>query len=243
MSAPASAEALAWLSAWLQPRHLEPASLAAYRAAFAEHPARLVVLRSVLREEAAERVASFLARAPFSLSRGLYSANGPVAPARWEVAPEEDRFFRFSLLVDALRGAPAEPDLLAYLGLRRALSTPAVAGFFEAVTGLPLGAPTEPNVIAMRAGDYLRRHTDAGQRRRVAFVLYLGGPWEPAYGGALHVADRAGGVARVEPEHNSMVVFDVAAHLHHWVAPVEPAAAARARIGVGGWLLEPEPAP
>src|SRR5256885_8575397 len=49
-----------------------------------------------------------------------------------------------------------------------------------------------PSIVAMKKGDFLRRHTDRLGNRRLAFILYLSRDWSPSYGGMLHITDRSG---------------------------------------------------
>ena len=229
------------LAPWLDPRHLEAGALQDYREAFRSHPARLLVVSSVLRAEIAERLGEFLlSGAVFLPSFGLYSANGPVPEESWQAAEDADRFFRFTVCRDAHVQRLVEEGWQTYFGFRRLIRSSAINPFFEAVTGLRLGVPSEPNVIAMRNGDFLRRHTDLGGGRRLAFVFYLSQEWQPSFGGALHVVGRDGQVTRIEAAPNRLVLFDVTAHQEHFVAPIEAAAGERARLTVSGWVTDPE---
>lgn len=229
------------LASYFSPRHLEQAALRRCRDAFLSHPARLLVIRPALRAEVARPIARFLAgQVAFARSYGLYSANGPVPEERWSAAAEDDRFFRFGICRDAHLQQRSGEGWRFYFGLRQAIRSGAVAGWCEAVTGGRLGPSTEPNVVAMQAGDFLRRHTDLGQRRRLAYVFYLSYGWQRAYGGVLQVVDAAGSVTRIEPAYNSLVLFDVTAQREHAVATVTAAAGRRVRLTVSGWFTDPE---
>ncbi|MDQ4144023.1 MAG: 2OG-Fe(II) oxygenase, partial [Actinomycetota bacterium] len=59
--------------------------------------------------------------------------------------------------------------------------------------------------------------------------------WEPRFGGELKMVDPSGNVTAIEPEYNSVVLFDVAAGTTHYVDPIPPAAGDRARLSIGGW--------
>jgi Rps23 Pro-64 3,4-dihydroxylase Tpa1-like proline 4-hydroxylase len=69
--------------------------------------------------------------------------------------------------------------------------------------------------------------------------MYLSPGWSPSFGGALHMADEAGGDTRVEATYNSIVVFDVQAENSHLVAPIEGAAGETRRLTIGGWYPKP----
>ena len=92
------------------------------------------------------------------------------------------------------------------------LAGPELRTFFGAVSGMRLGPATEPSIVAMKKGDFLRRHTDRLGNRRLAFILYLSRDWSPSYGGMLHITDRSGNVIQIAIEYNSLVIFDVTAH-------------------------------
>ncbi len=229
------------LAPWIQARHLGDDALDAYREAFTSHPARLVVLRDVLVELVAQRLARFLdAEGRFEKEHGIYSVHdGGVPEETWLQADEADRFFRYGRLV----GTPSEfqmsPNALTYLRFRKAFQDPSFLRFFERISGLELGWSDYFGSHSMARGDFLKPHDDDNRNRRLALVIYLSPGWEPRFGGALHVVDAAGRTTVVEAIYNSMVVFDVAADSTHSVAPIEAAAGDRKRLTIGGWYHRP----
>ena len=225
---------------WIQPQHLDDEALEAVRSSFQSHPGKVVVLRNVLLEPIAERLAKFLSQeAQFAPEQGLYSIEGAVSDEQWSSAPDEDRLFRLSRLA----GIPNEFQLggnaLTYLRFRQTFQRPEFEKFFESITGLPLGASDDFGVHSMSPGDFLKPHSDDIRNRRVALVIYLSPDWEPRYGGSLHVTDSGGGETVIEAEYNSMVVFDVIADTTHFVAQIEDAAGERRRLTIGGWYHQP----
>ena len=97
--------------------------------------------------------------------------------------------------------------------LQRWFKSPACWSWVEGVTGV---CPVECQVAGVGrygAGDYLGSHTDRlvkfGHRRKVAFALYLSRGWSPGMGGELLLAEETGGIQRVAPAWNRLVLFDV----------------------------------
>ena len=225
------------LVAWIDPRHLDDATLGTYRQRFADHPARMVVLDGFLVEEVAARLSLFLRdEGEFCPEHGLYSAHdGAVAAETWHEAPESDRFFRYGRLV----GTPPEfmlsPNALTYLQFRHAFQSHAFRAFFEQVSGLALGSSDDFGAHRMVDGDYLRPHADDNRNRRLALVLYLTPGWEPAMGGSLHLVDASGGDTTIGATYNRLVAFDVLADTLHHVDPVT----GPARLSIGGWYPQP----
>ena len=224
------------LARWIQDKHLDDDALEGYRKAMAGHPARLLLLQDLLVEEKAEKLARFLAEeARFGKEYGLYSADGAVKEDVWERADEEDRMFRLGRLAGIPPEYQLSPNALTYLQFRKSLQRPEFAGFFQGITGLDLGPSDDFGVQAMGPGDFLRAHTDDVKDRRIALVIYLSRDWDPSCGGSLVMSDPHGEATRIDPEYNSMVVFDVWAETSHLVEPIGSEAGDRLRFTIGGW--------
>lgn len=227
-----------WLSSWIKPHHIYGDALQAYRQAFTSHPAHLIVLRDFLLEGIVEKLSQFLTvEAEFRPHYGLYSSLGDrdANENEWLAAKDHDRFFKFSKCSGIHPQFQLSPNLLLLLKFRQALDDPKFAAFFEEISGLALG-PLVFNIHSMKAGDFLRPHTDDAENRRLAFVLYLSPTWEPRFGGALLVVEPGGKVSKVDAEYNSLVVVDVTAKMEHFIAPVEAIAGETARLTIGGWI-------
>lgn len=224
------------LAAWIQPQHLQEEAIGGYRDAFAAHPARMLVLENFLVDDVAEKLNRFLAtEADYYTEYGVYSVEGAVSEAQWLEAAEDDRFFRLGKLSDIRPEFLLSPNSLTYLQFRQIFQQPGLKSFFEAITGLALSESDDFGSHSMRAGDFLRPHSDDNRNRRVAIVLYLSKDWEVALGGVLRMIDSEGRESDVDPSFNNMVVFDVLAETTHYVTRVEEAAGDRARLSIGGW--------
>ncbi len=228
------------LRPWLAAEHLDDAALERYRLEMDTHPARMIVLTNVLTGDAASSLATFLRDgAEYGVEHGLYSRPGPADPATWEAAPESDRFFRYGKLAATKPDAALDPATFGYLKWRKFVTEPAYHDFFEALTGITLGASDDFGVHRFAPGDFLKDHDDENKNRRVAFVIYLTPDWRPEFGGALYMGDRSGHVHRVESMFNTMVVFDVSAGSTHHVGRIEETAGEHARYTFGGWFPNP----
>jgi hypothetical protein len=238
----------ALLGPWVQPRHLQTKSVRAYAEKFSRHPCRLLLVEGFLHAGAADKLSRFLTcEATMRAAHGLYSAqrhsaDGTAATSRraWLAASERDRFYRFS----KLSGVPPEHRRGARARAARsffdALGGPGFKRYCEAVSRLRLGA-AELAAYAYRAGDFLRRHSDHFDGRRLAFVIYLSTDWERRFGGELRLWGDGGRSARILPAYNSLLLFDVTAGTQHSVGRISPAAGRRVRVSVSGWLYEPGP--
>ena len=225
------------LAAWIQPQHLEEAALEEYQQAFTAHPAHLVVIRDFLQPEVAERLSRFLSNeAEFRSEHGLYSIEGAVTEEDWLRADEEDRLFKLGKLVGTPPQFQTSPNAMTYLRFRMTFQRPELKSFFEAISGMPLGASDDFGAHSMTSADLLRPHSDDNRNRQVALVIYLSPGWKTEDGGQLRVTHLDGEETVVEAEYNSMIVFNVLTHSAHVVEPVrsngEPG---KRRLTIGGW--------
>ena len=234
------------LKDWVQSRHLQPDTLKSCRRAFDSHPARVLILKDFLLDQAAEKLSRFLSHeARFELAYGLYAKNvrdgniSGVSASAWGEAGEGEQFYRFSDYAGVLDGFESSPNRAAFQQFCSALRSDGFKLFFEAISGLELGPTPLINAYSYRPGDFLSLHSDDVKSKRLSFVFYLSPHWERRFGGVLHMLDGKGGVTEVDPDYNSLVVFDVSAKTEHFINPVEPCAGERARLTVSGWFLAP----
>ena len=234
------------LKHWIQDGHLEPAAIGRYRKAFASNPARALVVKHVLLEPVAEALSRFLScEARFETVYGLYSERardgnlGGVSPAAWFEAQENQRFYRFSDYAGVLDEFQSSSNQRMFQNFFSTLRSNECKLFFEAISGLKLGLPPLINAYCYRSGDFLSNHTDNVKGKRLSFVFYLSIGWRRRFGGVLNLIDSDGRVITVDPDYNSLVIFDVAARSRHFISPVEHCAGERARLTISGWFLTP----
>lgn len=227
---------------WIRPTHLDQQTVLLYRQQFEKHPARMVVVNHFLQDSVADRLSNFLSgEAEFRPEYGLYSTgDAPANEQAWLNADEKDRFFKFSKLVGAPHQFRLSLNMLIYLQLRTAFQSPSCKAFFEQLSGMRLGSSDDFGAHAMKAGDFLKSHNDNNRNRSLALVIYLSPDWSPRFGGTLDIVDSQGRATRIEPEYNSMVVFDVAAGTTHLVNPISSDVGDRVRLTIGGWYHKPD---
>ena len=225
------------LDPWINRDLLDPGRLADLRDRMASHPARMVLVRDLLSEDAAASLAAFLRDGvDYRTEHGLYSKEGGVEAEEWNAAPDADRFFRFDKLAGIRPEAALEPSTITYMQFRAWVTQPAFRGFMEAITGVALGESDDFGIHRFRRGDFLRDHDDDNRGRRIALVMYLTPGWEPAFGGSLAMQHPDGTVETVDAAFNSMVVFDVAIGSTHHVQPISEDAGDLGRCTFGGWF-------
>jgi Rps23 Pro-64 3,4-dihydroxylase Tpa1-like proline 4-hydroxylase len=196
-----------------------------------------VVIEDFLVPQVAERLSRFLAgEAEFRSEFGLYSIEGAVKEEDWLRAEDADRLFRLGKLVGTPPQFQTSPNALTYLQFRMTFQRPEFKAFFEAISGMSLGASNDFGAHSMTRGDILRPHTDDNRNRQLALVIYLTPGWKQEFGGVLRVAHKDGAFTDVVPEYNSMIAFDVLTSPAHFVTPVEPdATGPQQRLTIGGW--------
>ena len=227
------------LRSWVDPRHLEEESLKTYREAAMSHPARLVCLKSFLRDDIAEKVSRFLVdEADFQTVRQLRGIPGYVSEEEWSKAEDSERFFRFGTLVGARPEFQLSVNVLTFLKLRSTFSDSGFKVFFEKMVELPLGTTTPPHAYAFKNGDFLRLHNDNEDNRHLAVILYLSPDWDASYGGALHFTGKNMDPIKIEVEYNQLIAFDVTADAQHYVEIVSSDAENRSRVTIGWWFYK-----
>ena len=225
------------LGGWIQPQHLESAALEEYRESYTSHPARLVVIKDFLQPQVAERLYRFLSgEAEFKAEYGLYTVEGASREQDWLSAKEEDRFFKYGKLVGTPPQFQTSPNALTYLQFRMTFQRPEFKAFFEAISGMPLGASDDFGAHSMTSESLLRPHSDDNRNRQLAIVIYLTPGWKPEYGGQLQVTHMDGKTTVVEAEYNSIIAFNVLTHKAHVVERIRPSdGASPCRFTIGGW--------
>lgn len=234
-----------WLSAWVQPQHLDSEALQSYHKNFISHPARMIVLKDFLREEVAKKLSQFLTiEAEYKTKFGLYSEHeseatlSNVDEEEWERAVDAKRFYRFGEYTGVAKEFKLSPNMITFLKFRTAYYGTQFKELFEQITGLPLRDGPSMNGYAYRQGDYLRTHNDIDSDKRLTYVFYLNPQWKSCFGGALYMTGSSGEVAKIEAEYNSLILFDVRARAKHFVAPINPCAGETARTTLSGWWHE-----
>jgi Rps23 Pro-64 3,4-dihydroxylase Tpa1-like proline 4-hydroxylase len=195
-------------------------------------------LRDFLVAPVADRLHTFLAHeAELVTEHHLRSSSPtPVSAEAWHAADERERFYRFATVVGVKPDFSSSGRALLYLLFLSALADPRLIAYFEELWGRPLALRGPFGGHCMRPDDVLASHSDNADGRRVSLVFHLSGEWLPHYGGALQLRSKRGRTARIEPEHNTMVAFDVQHNAEHYVEPI--ARGAPPRLAIAGFYFD-----
>jgi len=154
------------LTDWIQPRHLTPAGVDAYRADFENHPVRMLRLTDFLKEDVAAGLGQFLGReanyrSVYRLhpsSRYRLNSSAWVSEEIWRMVDEKDRFYTLQLLIGPDPHFRLSPNLWTFLNFCNLLATPAFKDFIRVITGFPIGNLDRNEVHRMRIGDVVKPH-------------------------------------------------------------------------------------
>lgn len=230
-----------WISKWIQPQHLTEEALSRYHQSYIANQHRILVIRQFLREEIVQKLFVFLMdEGKYKVTYGLYSSPKQgyqtVSANNFLEAEENNRFRKYRILTGTHSEPDTSPNELFFLNLRTAFCSPQFTSFFEVISDLSLGHLEDFQVHYMKAGDYLRPHSDVGFNRRLALSLYLNPHWKANYGGALYIVGHDGQVTKIDAEYNTLVFFDVTAHKNHYVAEVSADGGEEGRLSINGWI-------
>jgi hypothetical protein len=231
------------LSSWIDPIHLDEASLGAYHTLFRDDPFRLIVIKNLLRPNRAKCLLDYLAKEAsyqtiYVLKADQNAAGTPtrgkhVDEAQWTSAPAEGRLFRLDLARSPTKPTVAGITFLECVGL---IEEGPFRHFLTRLVGEELGA-IGFEAHRMQAGDFIALHSDDRARRRLGFIIYLSQPQSDDGGGELVFKGVDGTERAFVPEFNSLLLFDVAGHVGHRVEMVTDSAP---RLSLHGWCLMPD---
>ena len=205
------------------------------------------MLRRFLIEEAAQKLSAFLNReAVFKRICGLYDNSSQygnisdVTEGEWLGAEESRRFYRFGEYEAVRDECQSSANFTTFQGFLTLIRTTQFKIFVECISGLSFGPTPLINAYSYGTGDFLALHSDNVKDKRMSFVFYLTPSWERRFGGVLHMAGTQDATLEIEPEYNSLAIFDVTARTEHHITPVETCAGALTRATISGWFMTPE---
>jgi Rps23 Pro-64 3,4-dihydroxylase Tpa1-like proline 4-hydroxylase len=237
------------LRLWIQPQHLAEPAVQRCRKEFEANRGAVLVLRNFLDEGVAKRLSHFIINeAQYETLYGLYSTmqldpggKANVTKEQWCQADDKDRFFKLSKFVGISPELQLTPNLFTYLKFQTAFDAPDFRGFLGSISGLQLNREKATfHSFIMRKDDCLGWHTDSNVKNLLAFIFYLSPDWKPAFGGTLQAVDPSGQLVAIQPEYNSLAIFDVRATTRHRVTRIEPDAETTARATISGWIHKPD---
>jgi hypothetical protein len=227
--------------AWIRDAYLDADVRREIRARFRRE--RLVILDDFLRPERVGPIGRFLyGEATYDTQHTLYPPPPRVTPVlravhvsrdEWEVAPVDDRFFRFQRARVPLSG---DGEASSFVQMLADFTGETFRDYFSEICGAPLGrAALEGH--RMEREDFIRGHSDDRANRALGVALYASEQWRSEWGGLLEITEHDGSRRALSPRFNRLVVFDVAGHREHAVTTItgrEP------RLSLNGWFLKPE---
>lgn len=227
------------LSQTMSQEYLGSDALLELTSRFNKSPIGLLQLNNFLVPEVAEHCNQFLnGSVEYGTLYGYTNEKKTTTDrAQWLTAPENERFFCYEMLKENIGGA-LDVKAIHFLKLRHFFQSDAFKAFIEILTKRDLGAVTPVRVHRMNSGHFLKRHSDRGGNREIAFILYLSPAWLPTFGGDLHIIDRAGDSTLCNPTYNKLLLFDVHQHKHHYISEITKQAAdlSTGRISINGWF-------
>lgn len=229
------------LSDFLNKEYLAPSSIANLQQKYLGNNLNVIQVPNFLSLDVARSISFFLHKeAQYENVYGVFGKKNHIVEQReWSNTSETSRFFRYQMISGS---SSLSPSALIYLKLRRILKSSIFREYIEKITNKQLASSSSLLVHRMGDGDYLKKHNDRSKGRNIAFILYLSQHWVKALGGQLHVQGLEKKELILEPTYNSLVLFDVRKHEHHYVAPINlsfnsPSDVNPSRISINGWFL------
>jgi len=207
---------------------------------FNSTPLKLLKIQDFLSPDFANSCADFLNNdAKFKDVYGLYSPNGNnVSLQQWTSSDQEKHFYFYQMLTSPESNHILGARGLHFLKLRQLLSSNNFKLYVEKLIRTELGTVTPIKVHRMRPQHFLNPHNDKRGNRLIAFILYLSPQWQAESGGQLCILDNNNSKTIIEADFNSLLLFDVTQHQHHYVSRVistrnqtEPN-----RLSINGWF-------
>jgi Rps23 Pro-64 3,4-dihydroxylase Tpa1-like proline 4-hydroxylase len=222
------------LENWINQRHLKPAVLASYAAAFASVPYSSVVIDDFLRHErivALQRI--FRTEGRFKelyflwgwVNNRTEGSEEAVSAEVWHAAPDEHRASVESFLLGPKPDYLMGQGIVAQIKFHEMLRSPKFMDFLEAVTGIRPATLSTMLTRIFVGGQYIRPHNDYRSDRELCAVFYASTDWQPTFGGRFRHRGPGPDIVPVEPRPNRLLVFQPRADCMHDVEPISEAGA------------------
>jgi len=235
------------LDQWINGRHLHPAAIASYAAAFASVPYASVAIDNFLRPEkfaALQRV--FAVEGRFEEQHFLWgwvhkrTSEEPVSAEVWHAAPDAHRASAEAMFAGAKPEYRVGPGIIAQVKFMELLRSADFMSFLEALTRIRPATLTCMMVRIFTGGQYIRPHNDFRSDREVCAVFYASPEWQPSFGGRFRHRGPGPEIVPVEPWPNRLLVFQPRADCEHDVEPITAAAARWERWAYTLWFGTPK---
>ncbi|MEO9635795.1 MAG: 2OG-Fe(II) oxygenase family protein [Roseobacter sp.] len=217
---------------------MTPERIAEFGQRYRSHPLRMVQIEDVLPDHIADTVSGLLTSGTeFGSVYGLHKTRGHVVDRdSWLNAEEENRFFHYEMMSGS-KGQKFGKENLTFLKLRQFLSSDEFCAFVRDVTDQTISSVTRSRVHRLKLGHYLRPHHDRSGARTIAYILYLSRDWHKQFGGQLTLVGSDGFKEHLEPNYNSLILFDVTQNKEHYIEELTIQSKGFARDTMSGWFL------
>jgi hypothetical protein len=234
------------LDDWIDPRHLDPAARAGYRAAFTASPHSSIVIDQFLCADKLELLRLvFATEGAFEERHYLWEwtdqgrSEKTVSAAAWHAARESQRAF-----VERVFTAP-RPEYrlgrgsLTHYKFLELLSSPELMDFLDSVSGIR--PPTMSGLLMriMVGGHYIPPHSDFQPIRDLCAVFYASGGWQEGLGGRFRHCGPGSALTPVEPLANRLLLFEPRREARHDVEPIAQFDSAWERWSYSIWFGQP----
>jgi hypothetical protein len=237
------------LDQWIDERHLHPAAIASYAAAFVSVPYTSVAIDNFLKPEkftALQRV--FSIEGQFEEKHFFWGwvngrtkgAEEAVSAEVWHAAPDAHRASVESMFAGARPDYCLGQGIITHVKFIELLRSVEFMSFLEAMTGIRPATLTCVMARIFVGGQYIRPHHDFRSDREVCAVFYASPGWQPSFGGRFRHRGPGLDIVPVEPWPNRLLVFQPRADCEHDVEPVTAAAAKWERWAYTLWFGTPE---
>lgn len=228
------------LHSFISPEHITVKSLKSMSSSFNDSDIGLVQIDNFLRLETAARCQAFLTDdAKYGELYGYSSKKKPTLnKEEWLAATESERFFCYEML-KADSSNNSSVNALNFLKLRHFFESSAFKHFIQTIVQRTLGDVTPVRVHQMKTGHFLKRHSDRGRNRDIAFILYLSSNWQNDDGGDLNIISQDKKEHVIRPVYNRLLMFDVHQHKHHYLSEINTGTAEglhKGRLSLNGWF-------
>lgn len=228
------------LNNFIRPEHLTAQSLQTISSSFGDSEIGLVQIDNFLVQETAESCQKFLTNVAEYGELYGYTNNRQhtLNKEEWLAKPESERFFCYEMLKSD-GSDHFNINALSFLKLRHFFESSAFKYFIQTIIQRELGKVTPVRVHQMKTGHFLKSHSDRGNNRDIAFILYLSSNWGDAYGGDLHIISRENKEHVIAPVFNKFLMFDVHQHKHHYLSEINTGSTdsqRKSRLSINGWF-------
>ncbi|KPF61828.1 2OG-Fe(II) oxygenase [Porphyrobacter sp. AAP60] len=160
---------------------------------------------------------------------------GSVDPEAFNSADEADRFIFQRKLDGARPSRDGTPAMKAEALVRRAMGSTSFLNWLSAISGISLERVGGINLKLHGPGNFLRKHSDTRQGRKLCMVHYLHRDWHPDYAGRFRLYMDDGRVELIDPLPNRMILFDVTQDNFHEIEALGEVPPGWVRVNYSVW--------